>query len=59
MALAFFGARPQGRMISSISLIESWIILEGVLALAKSFGVIVLTRASVHWAESRTAIRRV
>ena len=46
--LDLFSKRPQGRMISLISGMVSLIICFGVLALAKSFGVISLTLISAH-----------
>ena len=59
MAEALRSERPQGRTISLIWGMESWIMASGVSARAKSLGVTSLTRLSVHWAERRTAMRRV
>lgn len=59
MARDFLGARPQGRMISSMVSIFRLTISCGVLASLKRVGVMVLTRASVHCADRRTAMRRV
>ena len=60
MARAFLGAKSAQLFIKlSISLTLSCNISSGVDALANSAGVTMLTRASVHCADRRTAIRRV
>ena len=59
MALLFAGESPHGLMISRISSIPNLIISNGLFACLNRCGVIVFTRASVHCAESRTAISKV
>ncbi len=59
MALDLRGERPQGLMISRISSTGTCTMLWGLLARAKRLGVVWLTRTSVHWADSSTAISRV
>ena len=59
MAWDFRGESPQGRMISLIFSTGTCAISCGVEASAKSAGVTVFTRASVHCADSSTATKRV
>ena len=59
MARAFCGDSPQGRIIARISSTGTRIIAAGVSARAKSPGVTVFTRRSVHWADNSTASSRV
>src|SRR5436190_4473758 len=54
--LDFIGDRPQGLMISRISSAEYFIISCGLFASLNNVGVVLLTRSSVHWAESKTEI---
>src|SRR5690349_18519534 len=54
-AFDFAGDSPQGLITSRMAGAPSFAISAGVLARANSFGVVKLTRLSVHCAESRTA----
>ena len=58
-ALDFMGTKPQGRMIAAMSSMLMAAIACGVGASAKRIGVMVFTRASVHWADKTTATNRV
>jgi len=59
MFRAFEGASPQERISWRIRATGSFAIAAAVRASAKSAGVTRLTRSSVHWAESNTAISSV
>ena len=59
MAFDFPGASPHERIYDRISARDSAAIAAGVAARANSAGVTWLTRASVHWADNRTAINNV
>ena len=53
------GDKPQGRMICLISSTDNLTMSYGLSALANKSGVILLTRTSVHCADSNTAIKSV
>ena len=57
--LAFVGANPQERICPKMVSTPSLLMSVGLSAAANSAGVTILTRASVHWADSNTAISNV